>query len=90
MGSDPMKMKTAIIEMVSGAAVEVDVTSFQNDMVGFANKDDVITYLLHLGYLGYNQNARKAFIPNEEIRQELTHAVKRKNGIRMPRQRYSR
>ena len=76
-------LKTAIIEMVSGAAVEVDVTSFQNDMVGFANKDDVITYLIHLGYLGYDQNARKAFIPNEEIRQELTHAVKRKKWNEM-------
>ena len=76
-------LKTAIIEMLSGVAVEVDVTSFQNDMVGFANKDDVLTYLIHLGYLGYDQNVRKAFIPNEEIRQELTHAVKRKKWNEM-------
>ena len=76
-------LKTAIIEMLSGAAVEVDVTSFQNDMVGFANKDDVITYLIHLGYFGYDQNTRRAFIPNEEIRQELTRAVRRKKWNEM-------
>ena len=39
------------------------------------SKDDVLTYLIHLGYLGYNQNRRTAFVPNEEIRQELTTAV---------------
>ena len=48
-------LKTAIIEMLSGASVEVDVSSFQNDMTSFSNKDDVLTYLIHLGYLAYNQ-----------------------------------
>ena len=42
-------LKTAIIEMLSGASVKVDVTSFQNDAVNFVNKDDVLTYLIHLG-----------------------------------------
>ena len=59
-------LKTVIIEMLSGADAEVDVRSFRNDIIGFANKDDVITYLIHLGHLGYNSNTRKAFIPNEE------------------------
>lgn len=35
------------------------------------DRDDVLTYLIHLGYLGYDQKKRMAFIPNEEIRQEL-------------------
>lgn len=68
-------LKTAVIEMLSGAAVKVNVGSFQNDAVSFSNKDDVLTYLIHLGYLGYDQNAKTAFVPNEEIRQELTMAV---------------
>lgn len=38
-------------------------------------KDDVLTYLIHLGYLGYDQDTRMAFVPNEEIRQELALAV---------------
>lgn len=64
-------LKSSIIEMLSGAAVEVDVTSFQNDTVNFANKDDVLTYLIHLGYLAYFSKTNSAFVPNEEIRQKL-------------------
>ena len=68
-------LKTSIIEMLSGAYVSVNVKSFQNDTVSFANKDDVLTYMIHLGYLGYDQGKKMAFVPNEEIRQELTAAV---------------
>ena len=64
--------------MLSGAEVPIDVTSFQNDTVSFANQDDVITYLIHLGYLGYDQKQQTAFVPNEEIRHELIKATKRK------------
>ena len=71
-------LKGSIIEMLSGAEVPVDVTSFQNDATSFANQDDVITYLIHLGYLGYNQKQQTAFVPNEEIRHELIKATKRK------------
>lgn len=70
-------LKTAIIEMLSGGFVEVDVTTFQNDTINFSNRNDVITYLIHLGYLAYDQQKRSAFIPNEEIRQELLAATKR-------------
>ncbi|MGN0293384.1 MAG: AAA family ATPase [Lachnospiraceae bacterium] len=68
-------LKTSIIEMLSGASVKIQVKYFQNDTVSFKNKDDVLTYLIHLGYLGYDQCKKAAFVPNEEIRQELTTAV---------------
>lgn len=68
-------LKTAIIEMLSGSSVKINTKSFQNDTISFANKDDVLTYLVHLGYLGYDQYQKTAFVPNEEIRQELTAAV---------------
>ena len=54
----------------------MNTTAFKNDTVNIQSKDDVLTYLIHLGYLGYDQNRRTAFVPNEEIRQELTNAVK--------------
>ena len=69
-------LKTAIIEMLSGAEVRIDVTSFQNDTTNFANRDDVLTYLIHLGYLGYNEDTETAFVPNEEVRQELVKATR--------------
>lgn len=71
-------LKTSIIEMLSGASVNVDVGAFQNDAISFADKDDVLTYLIHLGYLGYDQKNKQAFIPNEEIRQEFLKVLKRK------------
>lgn len=71
-------LKTAIIELISGAFVEVEVENFQNDMVTFTDKDDVLTLLIHLGYLGYDSIKRTVFIPNEEIRQEFLAATKKK------------
>lgn len=70
-------LKQAVIEMVSGSTVEVDTGTFQNDTVSFSSRDDVITYLIHLGYLAYDQGKQCAFIPNEEIRQELLAAAKK-------------
>ena len=71
-------LKTSIVEMLSGAAVEVDAASFQNDISSIANRDDVLTYLIHMGYLAYASDSRMAFVPNEEIRQELIRATRRK------------
>lgn len=71
-------LKTAIIEMLSGAQAVVCVSTFQNDMVSFSDKDDVLTLLIHLGYLAYNQKKQTAFIPNEEIRQEFVAATRKK------------
>ena len=68
-------LKTAIIEMLSGASVKVNTVTFKNDTISFKNRDDVLTYLIHLGYLAFNQIEQAAFIPNEEIRQELTVAM---------------
>ena len=68
-------LKTAIIEMLSGGEVKVNTATFKNDTVNIQSKDDVLTYMIHLGYLGYDQNRKTAFVPNEEIRQELTLAV---------------
>lgn len=76
-------LKTSIIEMLSGASVEVDVGSFQNDIAHIVNKDDVLIYLIHMGYLAYSNVNRRAFVPNEEIRQELIRATKRKEWNEM-------
>ena len=71
-------LKTAIIEMLSGSEVKVNTATFKNDTINIKSKDDVLTYMIHLGYLGYNQKLKTAFVPNEEIRQELTTAVESK------------
>ena len=72
-------LRNAIIEMLSGSEVKVDTATFKNDPAEIQNRDDVITYLIHLGYLGYNEDSESAFVPNEEIRQELITAVRSSN-----------
>ena len=71
-------LKNAIIEMLSGDMVKVDTGTFQNDAVNFSNRDDIITYLIHLGYLAYDEKCKCAYIPNEEVRQELLKATRQK------------
>lgn len=69
-------LKNTIIEMLSGQNVKVNTLTFKNDPANIQSKDDVITYLIHLGY---NEKDETAFIPNEEIRHELINAVKSTN-----------
>lgn len=69
-------LRSSIIDMLAGDTVEVIPYFFQNDMVSFRDKDDVLTLLIHLGYLAYDQMRKRAFIPNEEIRFEFAMATK--------------
>ena len=71
-------LKNAIIEMIAGSFVKVNPLMFQNDMVNLKSKDDVLTLLIHLGYLAYDPLQKEAFIPNEEIRQEFIYATRDK------------
>lgn len=68
-------LKEAIIQMLGGARIKIDVATFQNDMTTIKNKDDVLTLLVHLGYLAYDIDNKSVYIPNEEIREEFIRAV---------------
>ncbi len=68
-------LKTSILTMLSGDSAEVRVSSFQNDLVSFKSRDDVMTLLIHLGYLAYDQKKQMAYIPNEDVRRWLAEAV---------------
>ena len=73
-------LKTAIIDMLGGQKCRIDTGTFQNDMTSLQGKDDVLTLLVHLGYLAYDDDSKEVYIPNEEVRQEFVRAVK--NGSR--------
>mgnify|MGYP000475337846 CR=1 FL=1 len=68
-------LKTDIMAMMAGDKVKVRTKSYQNDMVSFKNKNDILTVLIHLGYLAYDCKMKMAYIPNEEIRSEFVEAV---------------
>ncbi len=48
--------------------IEVDVLRYNNNVERFATKDEIFTYLIHLGYLAYDPIKRTCHIPNGEIR----------------------
>ena len=68
-------LKTDIMAMMAGDKVKVRTKSYQNDMVSFKNENDILTVLIHLGYLAYDCKMKMAYIPNEEIRSEFVEAV---------------
>lgn len=61
-----------IVQMLGGGRVRVNTRSFQNDMRNFRTKDDVLTLLIHLGYLAYDSWEEEAFIPNIELKYDRT------------------
>lgn len=64
-----------VIKMVAGESVDVNVTTFMNTMTEFRTKDDVFTYLIHLGYLAYDNESETCRIPNREVLEEWKSAV---------------
>lgn len=73
-------LKDAIVLMLGGGSCRIDIGSFQNDMTSLKSKDDVLTLLIHLGYLAFHESAQTVLIPNEEVRNEFLRAIK--NGTR--------
>ena len=67
-------LKDDIIRMLSGEHVYVNTLKFQNDMRIVNSKNDVLTVLIHLGYLAYDGDTGKCFIPNKEVKDVLINA----------------
>ena len=65
-----------IAELIGGVDVKVDTLGFANDLTTFRGRDDVLTLLIHLGYLAYNSETKTVRIPNEEIRIEFQRSIK--------------
>lgn len=68
-------LRADIVQMLGGGRVRVNTRSFQNDMRNFKTKDDVLTLLIHLGYLAYDSGKKEAFVPNKEIIEEFENAM---------------
>ena len=66
----------AVLELLGGFHVPVDTDGFNNDVATVKNKDDVVTLLIHLGYLVYDEAEGTVRIPNEEIRIEFSKSVR--------------
>ena len=60
-----------VLKLIAGEQIVVNTKKFKNDFTSFSSKDDVLTLLIHLGYLVYDPKTRRVRIPNEEVRFEF-------------------
>ena len=68
-------LRDDVLQMMAGKKIPVNTGSFTNDMTTFRTEDDVLTLLIHLGYLGYEEQNKYVFIPNAEVQSEYASAV---------------
>lgn len=73
---DYNNLTKTIAELIGGVEVSVNTLGFANDLTTFKGKDDVLTLLVHLGYLAYDSEKKTVHIPNEEIRLEFQRSVR--------------
>ena len=69
-------LRDDILRMLAGSRCRIDIGTFENDMNHFYRKDDVLTSLIHLGYLAYDYEKEEVYIPNEEVRGAFFQAVR--------------
>lgn len=72
-------LQETISRLISGEEIEVDTESFENDFETFKSRDDVLTLLIHLGYLTWHEEDGTVHIPNEEVRSEFRKILKGRN-----------
>ena len=68
-------LRDKVIEMIAGEKIKVNPAKFQNDMTTFRSADDVLTLLIHLGYLTYDFKTKTVWIPNGEVQQEFINSI---------------
>ena len=69
-------IKDDVITMIGGGKIDVNIYSYLNTMTDFHSKDDVFTYLIHLGYLAYDRAIKQCYIPNVEVRSQWILSIK--------------
>mgnify|MGYP002624825035 CR=1 FL=1 len=68
-------LKDDVIRLLAGYSCSVETSSFQNDLNVVRSKDDVLTLLIHLGYLSYDRDSKTCRIPNREVATEFKNAI---------------
>ena len=69
-------LRDAVVFLMDGGKLKIDTSTYQNDMTTFTGRDDVLSLLIHLGYLGYDDETSEVYIPNREILDEFRASTK--------------
>ena len=72
---DMYNLKELVTRLIAGSSIEINPDKFQNDMTTFYSADDILTLLVHLGYLTYDEQTRVVWSPNGEVRQEFVNSI---------------
>lgn len=80
---DKEGLQTDILKLLAGEHTKVNTRGFHNDFEHFNSKDDVLTLLIHLGYLSYNKETRRIRIPNEEVKLEFMDILEHPKHTRL-------
>ena len=70
-------LKDSIVQMLLGQRCKVNTSTFSNDMTSFDSRDDILTVLIHLGYLAYDTEHEEVYIPNQEVREAFSGAIQK-------------
>lgn len=71
-------LQATVARLIAGEKIQVSADGFQNDFETFESADDVLTLLIHLGYLTYHEEEQLVQIPNEEVRMEFRQFLSQK------------
>ena len=72
-------LKDTIIKLIAGEKKKIDPSTFTNDMVTFNSQDDVLTLLVHLGYLTFDSETNEVAIPNYEVSEQFASTIRNKD-----------
>ncbi len=68
-------LRDKVIKLIAGEKVVINIDKFQNDMTTFYSADDILTLLVHLGYLTYDFYTKQVWVPNSEVAQEFINSI---------------
>ncbi len=72
-------LRDTIILLLAGEKKKIDPSTFTNDMVTFNSQDDVLTLLVHLGYLTFDSDTNEVSIPNYEVSEQFASTIRNKD-----------
>jgi hypothetical protein len=75
MTADFEGLKEIIISLLFGQKVKVNTSNFKNDTAGFESIDEVLTVMIHLGYLTLDYETGMAYIPNKDVKKGFEIAL---------------
>ena len=68
-------LKDDVLKLLAGDSCPVNTKNFQNDLNVINSKNDILTILIHLGYLSFDRDTNTCHIPNKEISIEFENAI---------------